>query len=488
MSYITYFTYQPAAGYEQGALGVSFPPQMDMPGGDRREEFHRLPRERIDTCLALHREGRHEEAIAQLETLIEEFPSNALLHNILGALLAETGALTMAIDHFERAVAIKPNFVEAHNNLGLTQFKLGQVGACIESYEAALVISPDFAEAHANLGATLAGMRQWSSAIKCYERALRLEPGMAAVHEGLAAALHELGDAQSALESYNQAAACYSRGGDPVSAVRCYTAVVGPRSDLWHAHHFLGVNLALLGRYEEAADSLREALRLNPNSEAAAFRLRALTGEPETSAPPAVIRDIFDAYAERFDHHLADKLGYDASGLLRLALEGGKLNDRRFARAIDIGCGTGLAGNILRERCDTLIGIDLSERMLAKANARDCYDELHCQDVVQHLRIESLQFDLFVALDVFVYLGALDQVFEAIAASALRSARVIFTTEERSGDGFGLDRSARFSHARDYVAHAADEAGLAIDFYDNTRLRKERGEWVIAGLYVMRMK
>ena len=43
---------------------------------------------------------------------------------------------------------------------------------------------------------------------------------------------------------------------------------------------------------------------------------------------------------------------------------------RRFASALDLGCGTGLMGEALRERIDHLTGVDLSAAMIAKARER----------------------------------------------------------------------------------------------------------------------
>ena len=43
---------------------------------------------------------------------------------------------------------------------------------------------------------------------------------------------------------------------------------------------------------------------------------------------------------------------------------------------LDAGCGTGLCGPLIAPYARRLVGVDLSERMLAQARARDVYDEL----------------------------------------------------------------------------------------------------------------
>ena len=52
--------------------------------------------------------------------------------------------------------------------------------------------------------------------------------------------------------------------------------------------------------------------------------------------------------------------------------------------------------------------------MLRRAEIRQVYDELVQQDIVSYLSGQSLNFDYFVATDVFVYLGDLSEVFKLI--------------------------------------------------------------------------
>ena len=87
-------------------------------------------------------------------------------------------------------------------------------------------------------------------------------------------------------------------------------------------------------------------------------------------------------YAPRFDKHLTKNLGYRAPALIAEALSVVALGPRRFASALDLGCGTGLMGAALRGRADRLTGVDLSPAMIAKARERGVYDELIVGDAV----------------------------------------------------------------------------------------------------------
>src|SRR5207248_233908 len=73
---------------------------------------------------------------------------------------------------------------------------------------------------------------------------------------------------------------------------------------------------------------------------------------------------------------------------------------------LDLGCGTGLCGALLRRWARTLVGVDLSPGMLEKARERGCYDRLEQGDLVAVMRtMPARSFDLIVATDVLIYIG-----------------------------------------------------------------------------------
>ena len=76
-----------------------------------------------------------------------------------------------------------------------------------------------------------------------------------------------------------------------------------------------------------------------------------------------------------------------------------------YQNVIDLGCGTGLAGKDLRDISTNLFGVDISENMLSEAEKLDIYDTLIVGDIVEKLNASQDKFDLFVALDVLIYIG-----------------------------------------------------------------------------------
>ena len=138
-------------------------------------------------------------------------------------------------------------------------------------------------------------------------------------------------------------------------------------------------------------------------------------------------------------------------------IEGGTIAP---GRALDLGCGTGLAGAPLRGRVERLEGVDLSPAMLTKARQRGLYDALEAADIVDHLRHFRAAFDLIVAADALAYFGELPPVFAATAAALAPGGLLVFTVETFAGEGYRLGETMRFVHAPAYVEASAAAASL----------------------------
>ncbi len=223
------------------------------------------------------------------------------------------------------------------------------------------------------------------------------------------------------------------------------------------------------GDRDAACEAWERALVLDPADTLGAGLKRDLARRvPVAEAMPAAfVEALFDQYAANFDTALVDKLEYRAPELLRAALGG-----RRFARAMDLGCGTGLAGEAFRAQVGWLAGCDLSAAMLAQAQAKAVYDRLDKQDLATLEIGES--YDLILAADVFVYLGALERIV-AWCAGSLAPGGVLAFTVERGEAPLVLRESRRFAHSRDYLQGVLAAAGFTQVELAEAALRKDRG-------------
>lgn len=244
-----------------------------------------------------------------------------------------------------------------------------------------------------------------------------------------------------------------------------------------------------LGEFYEAAGDLAQAARawrmclsLDPVDRAGAgLKLAVVGAAPVPAAPPSeFIEALFDEYAPNFDTSLVEKLGYRVPNLLMQSIR--DQGERSYTLALDIGCGTGLMGERLRPFVTELVGYDISAKMLKQAAARKIYDRLEQVDI-QKLGDETLRPDLVTAADVFMYVGALDGVFAAIARMLSPDNLFAFSVEEHNGDGFALRDSRRYAHSETYVRDQLTAAGLRLMSLYRETIRQDRGEPII-GLIV----
>ncbi|RAP40545.1 methyltransferase type 12 [Rhodovulum viride] len=262
-------------------------------------------------------------------------------------------------------------------------------------------------------------------------------------------------------------------GGDLSAAIE----VLGDALDQvpgWAAGWYrLGEWHAAAGDPDRAAAAWDRALAADPQDLLGAGLKRDLMrAAPVAEAMPAAfVEALFDDYAPRFDLSLVERLDYRAPELLRQALAG-----RRFGRAMDLGCGTGLAGEAFRDRCDRLEGVDLSAGMLAQAEAKGIYDRLEKHDLAA-LEIGAARYDLILAADVFVYLGALERILGWCAGSLAPGGVLAFTVEAAvPGEApLTLRESRRFAHAPAYLRAVLAAAGFRSVRLGRAVLRTDRG-------------
>lgn len=204
---------------------------------------------------------------------------------------------------------------------------------------------------------------------------------------------------------------------------------------------------------------------------------------PERSAD-AYVTALFDVYAPSFDDSLRGFLAYRAPERLMDAVRP-VLGERKALDVLDLGCGTGLAGPLLRPFARRLEGIDLSTGMLAKARERGVYDVLRAGEITAELGASTAHHDLIVAVDVLVYIGALELLFERAARRLAPGGLFAFTVEKGTEPGYRLLPSARYAHHLDYLRGCASAAGLRPVVEREDTLRRQAGQPVIGYVVVL---
>ena len=240
--------------------------------------------------VELKNRGQIPEAIEQYQQALQIKPDFAEAHYNLGNILLDLGQVPEAIRHYEQALQSNPVYPEAHYNLGVALERVGRIQEAIGHYQQALLIKPDYAEAHYNLGNILFGLGKTSEAIAHYEQALRIDPAYAEAHCNLGNALLRAGDTDNAIRHYEQAlrlrpdyvdahnnlASVLMQEGKIEEAIGHWEKAVRIRPDFAEAHYNLGIALEQAGRRQEAITHYEEALKINPHYTEAQNRLAHL--------------------------------------------------------------------------------------------------------------------------------------------------------------------------------------------------------------------
>ncbi|RUU79632.1 class I SAM-dependent methyltransferase [Mesorhizobium sp. M7A.F.Ca.MR.362.00.0.0] len=240
----------------------------------------------------------------------------------------------------------------------------------------------------------------------------------------------------------------------------------------------LGEMQQAAGAADLAVQAWTMSLQLDPSDrQGAALNLQLIGKAPAPDAlPSAFVETLFDHYAESFDESLVGRLSYRLPEMLDQAIRAARPG--RFPLALDLGCGTGLMGQMLRPIVDRLEGYDISAKMLRKARTKGVYDFLDKADL-RDFPYAGPKAYLVTVADVFIYVGALDGVVKTIAGLLATDGLFAFSVETLAGDGdFVLLPSRRYAHAQHYVRDVLAANGLSVLSLEPTVIRQDRGEHV----------
>lgn len=393
----------------------------------------------IENARALHRAGQLAQAEAIYQQVLQAEPEHPEALHLQGVLAYQTGRNQLALECLTKAIALNPTAPAYYDHLGSVYRAEGRLDEAIASYHQGLALKPDDVFAHYNLAVAYSDKGQVADAIHSFQRAIALNP------------------------------------------------------DLAEAHHSLGVLLKKCDQIPAALACFREVLRIAPDHSHAAYLVATLTGVELEQAPSSYIASVFDGAAANFEQMLVDTLHY-AIPQQMLALVAQLLAPSAGSCDIlDLGCGTGLVGAAFAPYARSLVGVDLSAKMLEKAEARQLYQRLEKADLLSMMQGEARDsYDLILAADVLIYTGKLDAIF-AEAKRLLRSGGLFaFSVEaldaladSKHGLDYHLNPSGRFAHSLAYIKTLAVNSGFTVSSATLCDARLEKGEPVKAWLLAL---
>ena len=371
----------------------------------------------------------------RLEKSLPDDPVRALRAR---ELLAETRQLIAAERWKEAApcahalVQSAPQLAEGYELMGIAALRTGAARVAEGCFERAVALGPATASRLLHWGKALLALDEAAAAERIFHRALLIRPDDPAI-------LADLGDAQLHQD-----------------------------------------------RHTEALKSFRRLLKRAPDHLYAAHMVAALTtaGQPDR----AYVKQLFDDYAGIFDEHLTETLRYRVPQQL---IEMIAATGRPISSALDLGCGTGLVASALDNRADAVDGIDLSPAMIEKARLRHLYRHLAIGDCTELLENDTGfagPYDLIVAADVFIYIGALESIFTALRPRLAPAGLVAFSIETSRAVPIEIRASGRFAHSQDYILGLAEQHDLSILADKPTDIRLEQDTPIPGHLYVLEQR
>ena len=487
------------------------------------------------TQLSEHQKaGRIPEAIALYEALLQQktkLPPPA--HNNLATLYERVGNQNKALMHYSAAVHAAPDFAVAHYNLGLLFLKQNQLDAAKTQFNNVLNLNPEHTNAQfyqgiinltnnaleeaekafqtvlthnkehpdalANLGVIALKRDLGQQAITYFTQALSFDEHHEDARNNLAATFMHYDRFENALTHYALLLEKY-----PDNLEYHYNAGVAEMAlgQLEHAtkhfelilkhnpkHHACLINIASIaqrqGHTQKAISYLTHAHDVNPDDKSSQFMLDAFQyNKQQRPACPEYAQNLFDNYALHYEKHMTETLEYSVPQHMAQALHQ-LIPHMDIKRALDLGCGTGLSGIVLRELSQHLTGVDLSPKMLDHAREKSVYDELIQAEIIAYLTQNKTTYDLIAAADVLPYLGDLTPLFEQIKTHLAPQGLFILTHEISNEANWALQTTARFAHHPDYLCALAEEHGFNIMHQASFVARKHHDNNLSVMLYAL---
>jgi len=216
--------------------------------GERFSEVSKVqdpPHYQQQLLADLYNEGKLQETLDRVAELLQKFPNSTKLFNIQGASNAGLGLLDAAIESYNKALALEPDYADVYYNMGNALKEKGQLEKAIAAYNKALALNPNYVDAYNNMGNALRGQGEFEEAIEAFNKALAITSDYPGGHGNIGNVLADQGKLEEAIEYYNKA------------------LLLKPNSEEIICN--IGVTSEAQGKLEEAIEAYNKALVINPD-------------------------------------------------------------------------------------------------------------------------------------------------------------------------------------------------------------------------------
>lgn len=425
-----------------------------------------------------------------------DFPN---AHFNYGRLLTAQEDYDHAIEELEKAIALDKQHVGALGQLAHIYLQKKDYATAVNYFKQRLAVQPYHTETHYNLGLALLKMDNGVLASQHLAHAIALQPDHPEINYHLATAHLKLGEHKKALQYYLHEVeiqphleSYYNIGVLLMYEERHRDAVDYLKKALQLNPSYLDVHINIaaiylkMGRIQDAIAHYQLALKLKPNDPEILHILAALAQkETPATAPIEYAQHLFDHYAAYYDLHLTKHLAYRVPQQIYQAIEIDTNVDNPQWKILDLGCGTGLCGELFKGMARELIGIDVSQQMIDIATHKNIYDQLITGDIRESIN-NFHGIDMILAADVLTYIGDLENLFKNITTALQVGGLFTFTVEKTSQQSYILQRNIRYAHSKIYLEAVIAQNQFDVLRFDNIVLRKQQGKPVTGFLVTLK--
>ena len=164
-------------------------------------------------------------------------------YNNRGIAYGWKGEFDRAIEDFDKAIKLNPEYALAYNNRGVAYSDLDRDEEAIADYNKAIELDPTLAGAYNNRGLAYYSLEKYRKAESDYKKAIELDQNFDIAHANLGDSLFMTEDYDNAEEEYREA--------------------INLKGDIDSAHNGLGLVLSKRKAYKDAIAEFKKALKLN---------------------------------------------------------------------------------------------------------------------------------------------------------------------------------------------------------------------------------
>lgn len=220
----------------------------------------------------------YDKAIECYEKAIELNPEYAMAYNNRGYSYNKLGEEEKAIEDYSKAIEINPEYALAYSNRGISYSNKGEEEKAMEDYNNAIELNPEYVRAYNNRGYSYSNMGEEEKAIEDYNKAIELNPEYAMAYNNRGISYRNIGEEEKAIEdykkaielnpeyamAYNNRGNSYSNLGEKEKAIRDYNKAIELNPKYALAYNNRGILYENMGEKEKAKKDFKKAAELDP--------------------------------------------------------------------------------------------------------------------------------------------------------------------------------------------------------------------------------